>query len=657
MQLSTRQVHLDFHTSPLIREVGTNFSSTDFQRALKEGHVNSITVFAKCHHSMCYYPTSVGKTHPALTFDLLGEMIHAAHEIGVRAPIYITTGWSSEDADEHPEWIAQHADGTPQHTNIDPKAKPDDPRPIVSWKNLCLAGEYRSVILALTEEICNRYDAIDGLFYDICFMGDACYCSSCRAGMLTMGLSDQSEADAKTYYRMMRIRFMKDCIKIKQRRHPEASIFFNGAADPSKPDFHECQTHFEMEDLPTTWGGYDKMPLKAKYFAKTGKDYLGMTGKFHTMWGEFGGYKTPDALKYECALMLAYGAGCSVGDQLYPDGKMDRDTYRTIGYAYRYVEAIEEYCCDTAETSLLGIMLSGNADSDEGLARMLLETQMDFDVILPQEELTRFQTIILPDSVRLDPSAAQKFKDYLHHGGHVIMTGKSGLMQHEDAFAVDIQARYLGKSECDCDYIVLEESLQEGFLSSPLLFYDSAEKTETFGADWLASIREPYFNRTYLHYSSHQNTPNKLEEASYPAAFLNGNLLYIAHAICRMYHKYGAQYHREYFIKMLGLIYKKPVLNVVMPSAGRARLVRQAAKMRYVLHLFYASPIQRGIVSVIEDMVEIRNVKVELIIPETVLHVEIALSGVRIPFSQSAETIEFTVPSVHCHQMVTVNYR
>ena len=34
--------------------------------------------------------------------------------------------------------------------------------------------------------------------------------------------------------------------------------------------------------------------------------HLGMTGRFHTTWGEFGGYKHPNALRYECAVMLAW---------------------------------------------------------------------------------------------------------------------------------------------------------------------------------------------------------------------------------------------------------------------------------------------------------------------------------------------------------------
>ena len=68
-----------------------------------------------------------------------------------------------------------------------------------------------------------------------------------------------------------------------------------------------------------------------------------MTGKFHYTWGEFGGYKSKDALKYEICTMAQYGAGCSIGDHLYPDGEMDITTYENIGYAYEYHEKIEEF--------------------------------------------------------------------------------------------------------------------------------------------------------------------------------------------------------------------------------------------------------------------------------------------------------------------------
>ncbi|HBQ64939.1 MAG TPA: beta-galactosidase, partial [Clostridiales bacterium] len=140
--MATRQIHLDFHTSEHIPGVGSRFSRENFQKALKLGHVNSITIFAKCHHSWCYYPSEAGRVHPSLEFDLTGAMMDAAHEIGVRAPVYITVAWSSNDAEEHPEWIMRTRDGSVVMTSGTPDANLGDKRPIVSWKCLCVNSGY-----------------------------------------------------------------------------------------------------------------------------------------------------------------------------------------------------------------------------------------------------------------------------------------------------------------------------------------------------------------------------------------------------------------------------------------------------------------------------------------------------------------------------------
>ena len=61
--LRYRQIHLDFHTSEHIPAVGAAFDPADFVATLKAAHVNSITIFAKCHHGWSYYPTKVGAPH------------------------------------------------------------------------------------------------------------------------------------------------------------------------------------------------------------------------------------------------------------------------------------------------------------------------------------------------------------------------------------------------------------------------------------------------------------------------------------------------------------------------------------------------------------------------------------------------------------------
>jgi hypothetical protein len=105
LKFRSRQVHLDFHTSEHIPGVGVRFDRKQWQAALKAGCLNSITVFAKCHHSWSYYPTKVGMPHPTLQRNLLKEQIDASHAIGVRAPIYFTIGWSATDAERHPDWV------------------------------------------------------------------------------------------------------------------------------------------------------------------------------------------------------------------------------------------------------------------------------------------------------------------------------------------------------------------------------------------------------------------------------------------------------------------------------------------------------------------------------------------------------------------------
>ena len=85
--MRTRQVHLDFHNSEAIKAIGCDFDEKEFQKALKTGHVSSVTLFSKCHHGWAYHPSKANEIHPGLKFDLLGAQIKAAHLIGVKTPV------------------------------------------------------------------------------------------------------------------------------------------------------------------------------------------------------------------------------------------------------------------------------------------------------------------------------------------------------------------------------------------------------------------------------------------------------------------------------------------------------------------------------------------------------------------------------------------
>lgn len=41
-------------------------------------------------------------------------------------------------------------------------------------------------------------------------------------------------------------------------------------------------------------------PMAVRYARTLGQDCMGMTGKFHTSWGDFYSFKNPEALQHEC---------------------------------------------------------------------------------------------------------------------------------------------------------------------------------------------------------------------------------------------------------------------------------------------------------------------------------------------------------------------
>src|ERR1700677_5077335 len=110
--VGSRQVHLDFHTSPAIPDIGRDFDARHFAATMKKAHVNSVTLFAKCHHGHLYYNTARPERHPGLKkgFGLLEKQIEALKREGIRTPIYLSVQCDEYAANTHPEWVARKPD-------------------------------------------------------------------------------------------------------------------------------------------------------------------------------------------------------------------------------------------------------------------------------------------------------------------------------------------------------------------------------------------------------------------------------------------------------------------------------------------------------------------------------------------------------------------
>ena len=635
-----RCVHLDFHTSPLIKGIGARFDKKKFTETVKNANIELMTVFAKCHHGYAYYPSKLCAMHPELKFNLLGEIRDAIHDAGAKAPIYITAGWSKKDADEHPEWhqidfkTKQVATmGADTLILTDPEAPLED----CSWTCLCLVGGYLDYLEALTREVCESFDVSDGIFYDICFYGDACACESCKNGMRKMGLDPESYEDAKRYYSLSHVNMMQRLTSVVHEYAKDAPVFYNGGADMNRTEYHPYQTHYELEDLPTAWGGYDLMPIRAKFFEKYGKTFLGMTGKFHHAWGEFGGFKDKEALRYECSDMLSVGASISVGDHLHPSGEIDESTYAVIGHAFDYVKRIEKYSENTKAYTDLALWLSHREDSDMGASKLLQNMHLEYDIIGSGDELSGYACIILPDRVALTDKDKLALKAFTESGGKLVAS-------YESVFD-ELGIKKVKPSDADKDFIRCDL----GEFKTPFLSYSSAYIVKT-DAEVLASVYNPYFNRTAGHFCGHKNTPYKLKAEDYPALVKGESALYFAHPVFEAYNRSGSFVLERYISSAIEGFYDKPITTEELPSCGRIRV--REGKDFLALHVLYAPPVNRGNVCLLPDFPKLFGVRVTLKVNREITSVTAEPSGDSIAFTECGSTVSFELPPFRLHQLI-----
>ncbi len=659
-----RQIHLDFHTSEKVPGIGSAFSKEQFQNALKLGHVDSITVFSKCHHGWAYHPSEANEMHPHLHFDLLGAQIEAAHEIGVKTPVYLSAGFDEKLARVHPEWLRR-----------------GDPSDAVGWNRagyheFCMNTPYLDMLAAQVEEVVKNYDC-DGIFLDIVGVR-TCYCQHCVKTLLDEGKDPYDPANAAELGERVYANYCRRMREAVDKYKPGLPLFHNsGHIRRGRRDLADVDTHLELESLPTGGWGYDHFPLSAAYSRTLGKEFLGMTGKFHTTWGEFGGYKHPMALRYEEALCVANGAKCSIGDQMHPNGYMDEATYALIGEAYKEVEEKEPWLDNVTSVADIAILSQDAAiayyaksqlvhhqgsQGDVGAGRLLLEGKYLFDVIDFEEPLDKYKLLLIPDTIRLDKPMADKVRAFVAKGGKVLATGISGLSTDADEFVVDLGAKWLGKNEFRPTYF------RPGFeidclRNAAAVVYEQSYAIEATG-DVLVTSEDPYFNRSTFAFSSHQHTPND-PTTSHPAATIGKDGGYIALEICTEYANKGSITTKKLFLGVLeALLGETKTLVTDLPAQGVVTLMEQhgydaadESKTRYVNHVLYASPVKRGGgIEVIEDVLPVYDTHVTLRLPltEKPSRVYLAPEGKDIDFTWENGALSYTIDKLFIHSMVVV---
>ena len=614
LRLPNRQIHLDFHTSPLIPDLLSEFDPDQFAATMAAAHVNSVTVFAKCHHGMSYYPTALGQPHPALgTRDLLGEMIAALHAREIEAPIYYTVGWEERLAALHPEWQQMRFDGSPaKRLKIDGLVDPD------LWRFMSyLHPEYLEHMRREVREIAERYP-VDGMFFDIVFSDpDAGFEPVAAEIRRAHGIAAHTPANQQRWNALSKQLFAESLTPVLLERHPQARPFYNSAhsfsinATEGLRRVNHLQHHWEIESLPSGVWGYHHFPRFARHVASFSQPWLGMTGRFQRSWGDFGGIKPQAALEFECFRSQAHGGGNSVGDQLPPRGQLDPTAYELFGAVFEQLEASEAFYEGSTALFDVAVMLGSHATitaknaalAEEGAVLALEEMHYNPAVLDDAAPLDGYRAVILTDTTVVTPRLQANLANYYASGGSILVAHRGGCDECGQWALPFLPVKIDGELEMQPTYWRARAEFWPELSRSDRVFYERGLNISGGqGTNVLVERVLPYFERSDEHFMGHFQAPPVRDPHPYPAVIAGERFAVFADPVFGAYRHYGATVYRDVVERVLRDLIGWPLIG-----AGLPRTVLSVPRRRgddLIVTLLHYIPIRKAIEG---DVIEERS--------------------------------------------------
>ncbi|MFZ2656037.1 MAG: alpha-L-fucosidase [Victivallales bacterium] len=651
-QFPFRQIHLDFHTSPGIPDVGKDFDADAFADQLVEAKVNSVTLFAKCHHGHLYYDTRHPARHPGMKKDLnlLGEQVEALHKRGIRAPIYLSVQCDEFAANAYPEWRVVLPDNTLAGSPLN-----------ACWHIVDMSSPYQDYLAEQLSEVLRLFHPVDGIFLDMCWDQQS-ISTWALAGMSKAKLNPEKEADRVKYAHKVSLGYMtryKGIVDAAAKKK-EVPVAFNSRPLWNLAEEKKFLRHIEIEALPTGGWGYMYFPLNVRFARTFGLSTLGMTGRFHKSWADFGGLKPQAALMYECCQMLAHGARCSVGDQLHPRGTLDAGVYDLIGSVYSHVEACEPWCDGARPVTDIAVLRASEegyhtkpGNANEGAVRALTQLGHQFDFIALNASFAAYKTVIVPEGVEVTPEMAVRLKAFVAKGGSVLLSGPAGFDSEGKPVLGELQGvSNAGESPFTCTYMRFHDDFAEGFAANTdhVMYERGLRLKAKPGAQGFVRIIEPYFERSWEHFSSHAQTPGD-KVSSYVAAVRKGRVVTCSFPVFKIYGAHGNVASRHLIGKMLELILPEPLIRSSAPSFVEITVNRQPS--RTIVHLLGYAPVRRTPnLDIVEEASLVRDLAVSLRLPNAPRKVTLQPDGEPVSFTYRKGRAELVLPELNGHAMI-----
>lgn len=651
---------VDNHISDCREEYMSRFSPEEYVKRVKESGVELSMVYACCHNGNCYYSTLVGHRHGGLKGrDIFGETVTLLRREGIVPVAYYTVNYHNDCAGRFPDSRLVDNRGETFRGRYHFTC-PNQPRALAFYRE-----QIREIM---------AYD-IDGIFIDMTFWPDICFCDACREkfGRPFPEKIDWSDPDWVAFQRFREsslAEFAASLTATAKACRPQAAVVHQFS-----PVLHgwllgQSGRIAEVSDYASGdfYGGKLQQRFAVKAFdAFTGTPpfefmtSLGVNLRDHTS------KKSPDELLASALTTLANGGACLFIDAINPDGTLNGNVYKTLGEVnaklapfreavkrgrFRPEAEIALYfsisCCvargldgtaladfDTGGANNMAVRQNDVLDEILGTAEILMQMHLPFRVVRDLRELDGFKAVIVNNASFLVADECARLREFVGNGGTLIATNLTSLQdmagncggdfQLADVFGLD----FSGVSPEGISYLG-----EENILAPGRAVLTKARPGTTVAAT-LTFPDFPY--RDPEHYASiHSDPPGK--KSNFPGlthhVFGRGQCIYLASAALL-----PRQYTQREFGKRLFARYLPQFVTASRNLPGSAELTLLAGNDPGE-HLLCLVNYQDEL-----PPVPLRDVKITLRLPFAVRQVVRVADNTSVAFAQTPDgfTLDISV--------------
>ena len=433
----------------------SSFNALEQIERCKKAHVDSLHITTKCHWGYSYYPTVMGIMHPSLKGrDMVGELVSESRKAGIEAIAYYCFQFENLAARNHPDWRFITSEGKPAvlrelYAQYAPVRMAEENINMWRWDMPCVMTGYRQYCLDQIAEISSRYE-FDGILLDIFGMGsnlfiNVCYCPVCLRRYAEHGLNPYSQ-DTTMRFALIKhwlrnwATFLEDIRQVLLFNRPDMSLTVNGGP------FVESWDLLKQVDWPYSEGAQN--PFNSVVLRGLGLESpqcgISPGPKAYDAW-------SPNLARIWTSTVLAHGSRTffffmhgRLGDGTFEQSKYDiveqvNEEAATIQTYVKGAEPLTATAVYHSEASWIEAGAHNDSARHENNIASVIDTFRATSIpceFLPDwrtsaADLDRFQLIVLPEQRCLSDEEATALTGYVERGGHLLVTGPTGLLYND----------------------------------------------------------------------------------------------------------------------------------------------------------------------------------------------------------------------------------